>query len=379
MRHCDVVVVGAGLSGLWTARQLARRGVGVILADARSVVDDRVRTTGIFVRRTLEDYELPAGVLGRPIRRVVLYSPKGRALEMESRYDEFRVADMRALCRALLDDCMRAGVTWLPRTRYNGLRRADGVSFVRLGNDEVRTRFMVGADGARSKVARDLGLSTNSQFIVGIEEVYERAPAAAPSTLHCVLDPSIAPGYLAWVVHDGNQVHVGTAGDPRRFHIGPALAAFRMQAAGIADLSGAELVERRAGWIPVNGVLDRIACENGLLVGDAAGAPSPLTAGGLDPCVRLSDFGAHTIAEYLQAHSASALTKYSGRRFRARFISRRWMRACLSRATPATLELACAFLHLPGFRALAGHVFFGRGSFPDVSPRPIIRAVRHCE
>jgi flavin-dependent dehydrogenase len=52
MPRCDVLVVGAGLAGLWTARRLAGAGLDVLLVDGRAGVDQQIRTTA-FVRRTL--------------------------------------------------------------------------------------------------------------------------------------------------------------------------------------------------------------------------------------------------------------------------------------------------------------------------------------
>jgi flavin-dependent dehydrogenase len=130
----------------------------------------------------------------------------------------------------------------------------------------------------------------------------------------------------------------------------------------------------------VGGVLRRIANSRGLLVGDAAGAVSPLTAGGLDPCIRLSSLAAAVVADYLETGDAAALARYSGRRFRARFVSRLWMRRLLAAAgSPALVEAGCALLRLPPFDALARHVFFGRGSFPDVSGEAAVRARARAE
>jgi flavin-dependent dehydrogenase len=133
-------------------------------------------------------------------------------------------------------------------------------------------------------------------------------------------------------------------------------------------LSRARLVERRGGRIPVGGVLPRIANSHGLLIGDAAGAVSPLTAGGLDPCMRLSSFAASVIAAYLDGGDATALLPYSGDLFRARFVSRLWMRRLIANVRqPALIELACAAMRLPVLNSFAWHVFFGRGSFPDMN------------
>ncbi|HVF87908.1 MAG TPA: hypothetical protein VM866_09970, partial [Pyrinomonadaceae bacterium] len=146
-----------------------------------------------------------------------------------------------------------------------------------------------------------------------------------------------------------------------------ALEAFRVSVADLIDLSAARRVERRGGRIPVGGVVRRIANRHGLLVGDAAGAVSPLTAGGLDPCMRLSALAASVITEYLRTSDPAALASYSGDLFRARFTSRLWMRRLMSSIQhPSLLELGCAVLRLPLLRGAAAHVFFGRGSFPDV-------------
>lgn len=57
---------------------------------------------------------------------------------------------------------------------------------------------------------------------------------------------------------------------------------FSASVPGLAGVERPGTVERRAGPIPVGSLLRRISCADGLLVGDAAGAVSPLTAGGLD-------------------------------------------------------------------------------------------------
>jgi flavin-dependent dehydrogenase len=281
---------------------------------------------------------------------------------------------MGPLYRRWLERCSRAGVEWSPGTAYlSGEPRAGGATLNLLSGRRavpVRARFVVGADGARSRVARDLGLDRNRRWIAGLEEVLPGAPLDGPPAFHVFLDPALAPGYIAWVVNDGEEAHVGVGGHPGFFDPRRALDSFRASLRGIIDLSGARVAERRGGLIPVGGVLRRLACPSGLLVGDAAGAPSPLTAGGLDPCLRLSALAASVIGDHLASGDPQALTAYSGDRFRARFISRLWMRGAMDRLRhPLLLELACAALRAPTLSALARHIFFGRGSFPDITVR----------
>ena len=354
METVDVLVVGAGLAGLHTARLLALQGLDVLVVDRRSTLATGIRTTGIFVRRTLEDFELPERHLGPAVRRVMLYPPSLRApVELLSSRDEFRVADMPGIYAHALS-----------RARLAGARVCLGTPYPM---ENLTARFTIGADGARSTVARRLGLDVNRDLIVGVEEVYPVAGSSRPPTFHCVLDPRLAPGYLAWVVDDGQHAHVGLAGRPDRL-AAPLPRLLRAFADGFPGLPApAGPVHRRGGPIPVGGVLRRLVCPDGLLVGDAAGAVSPLTAGGLDPCLRMSELAAAVIVEYLRGGDEHALRRYNGSGLRAWFRGRLLLRRGLAsvRSTAAAETVVAMLRHRAGRRA-AARILFGDGSFPDV-------------
>lgn len=362
----DVAVIGAGLAGLRCARLLATRGLRVVILDRKSSVAAPVQTTGIFVRKTWEDFPLPEEQLGPPIRDVVLYSPARRSIALRAARGEFRVGRMSWLYLRLLEQCSSAGVRWMPSSRFVSFD-GEEVTFVRHQREErLRARFIIGADGARSAVAAALGLDRNRELLVGVEEIVP--PISREPVLHCFLDPRLAPGYIAWVANDGEEAHVGVAGHANRgWDAARALHMFR----NTLPFPTGRTIERRGGLIPVGGMLRRIASERGLLVGDAAGAVSPLTAGGLDGAMRLSALAADVTAAYLEGGDAEALRGYTGDRFRARFLTRRWMRKTINAmTTPLLAEAAFAMLRLA--RPLAEHVFFARGSFPEVEAAPLV-------
>jgi flavin-dependent dehydrogenase len=364
----DVVVLGAGLAGLQTARLAARGGASVLLIDARRRITDGVRTTGIFVRRTFEDFPALHPFLGAPIRSIGLHSPAGQTIDLASDRDEFRVGRMRPLYEAMLQQAIAAGAQWRPATIYASLRPSHDHSDVAFRDGTVvKSRFIVAADGARSRVARDLGLDQNSDWITGVESVFSSESNTAPR-FDCWVDPQIAPGYLAWIVDDGEEMHVGVGGNRARFDPASALDAFEGRMRREGRLHRALPIERRGGLIPVNGVLRRIANTRGLLVGDAAGAVSPLTAGGLDACMRLSAHAASVLLEALR--NGTTLERYDGSAFRTRFASRLAMRQAFDLATrsPAAIELGFAVARSALMRRAVRHVFFGRGSFPDAPP-----------
>lgn len=381
MKLYDAIVVGAGLAGLQCTRLLAGHGLEVALIDRKQSLAEGVHTTGIFVRRSLEDFALPAAHMGPAIRDVTIYSPSRRTVELRSPHEEFRIGRMGPLYERLLKDCRAAGATWMGGTSFVSATETPPGSTVKLrgaeGEFELQTRMIVGADGTNSRVARELGLSENRRWIVGYEEVYHRDTPAGDPRLHCFFDRNYAPGYIAWVADDCHGLHVGVGGYGRKFQPPAALERFRESITDLIPLDGAKLIERRGGRIPVGSVLPRLTCPRGLLLGDAAGAVSPLTAGGLDPCLRLSELAATTVHAFLKSGGdVSQLAAYDGQKFRKRYRARRALRSIYDLAgSNAILELGFRVLRSAAGQAVARRIFFGNGSFPTITA-PEYRAAR---
>jgi flavin-dependent dehydrogenase len=369
-RTIDVLVVGAGLAGLHTARLLAERGLDVMVAERRRTLATGIRTTGIFVRRTLDSFDLPDHLFGPGIRDVVLYPPSRRSpVRLTSGRVEYRVADMVGVYAYAHRAAEAAGARVELGLRYAGVSG----ELVRFADaPPIAAKFVIGADGAHSRVARDLGLDVNRRFLVGAEIVHPIASGTMVPVFHCVLDPRIAPGYLGWVIDDGKHAHIGIAGYRKAMRKGVRhlLEEFAADAPGRFEPTGP--IEGRGGPIPVGGILRRLANPAGLLVGDAAGAVSPLTAGGLDPCLRMSELAAEVTAEYLRTGDPRVLRQYDGNALRTRFRGRLLLRQAFAgiRSTAAA-EAAIALMRGRTGGTMAARVLFGDDSFPDVTFQPV--------
>src|SRR5262249_18201397 len=158
----DLAIVGASFAGLVAARTAAMRGLKVLVIDAKREAGHRVATTGILVKEAAEEYEVPH----RFTRRVHggrAYAPSLSHIDLFAPAYFFLTTDTAGLLRWLCAEAERAGAQVLWGARFTGGGWADGVfRFAGLG---VSARYVLGADGARSAVARHLRLGRNTRFL----------------------------------------------------------------------------------------------------------------------------------------------------------------------------------------------------------------------
>src|SRR4030095_1585376 len=102
------------------------------------------------------------------------------------------------------------------------------------------------------------------------------------------------------------------------------MAAFLEKIAPIADFRRLKPVGVRAGMIPCGGLVSPLAARRVLLVGDAAGMVSPLTAGGIHTALRHGLAAGFAVADYLngKAEDPSVSFVRSYPRFRTKRVLR---------------------------------------------------------
>ena len=167
--------------------------------------------------------------------------------------------------------------------------------------EERTTRYLVGADGPSSRVAKQLNLGQNKQFLFGVEHEYAGLEIEQPDKLHCFISRRLAPGYIAWVVAGVGVVQVGLARRVRgdRTRINDVMEKFLQRVSGIFDFRDVAPTSVRAGMIPCGGLVHPVANRRALLVGDAAGMVSPVTAGGIHTALKHGSEAGHAIADFL--------------------------------------------------------------------------------
>jgi flavin-dependent dehydrogenase len=346
----DLLIVGASFAGLAAARTAASRGLSVAVVEAKPDVGSRLHTSGILVREAIEEIDLPHR-LTRTVPGVRLYAPDLTSVDLFSPGYAFFTTDTPELLRWMAHEARAAGAHILYGTRFTGATRAGDL--IRLNGIDLSCRYLVGADGARSRVAEAFGLSRNTRFLAGVELELEPDGSLDPRVLHCFLDSRLAPGYIAWAAPGPDAIQLGLAvADGRK----PDLAAFLAHTEPMFGWSRMKVRGRRGGLIPCGGSLRRIAAPGVLLIGDAAGWVSPMTGGGIRLAFRYGRRAASLIADHLM--NGGAAPEIALAREVPRFAAKRLLRRALDLAPPNVLfNLALATAPM---RAVAERIYFHR-------------------
>ena len=167
----DVVIVGARCAGAATAMLLARGGHDVVMVDRATFPSDTLSTHAIarggvvqLHRWGLLDAVVASGA--PPIRRVEFCTGDQPVVRtVKDRYGvDFLVAPRRHVLDPLIQGAaVDAGARLRPSVTVTGVvRNAAGRVIGITGRDgegpiEVHARFVVGADGLKSRVARSVG------------------------------------------------------------------------------------------------------------------------------------------------------------------------------------------------------------------------------
>jgi flavin-dependent dehydrogenase len=354
--HCDVLVLGAGPAGSALANQLARGGFDVLLADKKAF--PREKPCGEFLSPACTPYlealglQQPLAALGpRLVRSMQLHGYGALA------HGHFRPVGTQAATAGIgfgvqrtrfdhlvLAAAERAGARWLPRHACVSLQRdANGRVIGAMLRDasgalrSCRARWVVGADGVHSLVARTLGVQRPTPWLDQFALVAHFAGVQPQPAAEVHLFPG---GFFAATTVDAGVFSVNLI-VPRCTLRDRGAADWDTFVAGHFDrapafarrLAGGQRLQPWRGIGPLAYTTRRQTFAGAALVGDACGYVDPLTGEG----IYFALFGARALgcalteALHDPSRATPALAAYADRR-RREVGPRLWAAAALQRA-----------------------------------------------
>lgn len=335
----DVIVVGAGIAGCVTAYRLATAGHSVVLIERGEAPGSKNLSGGVLYSRALEQVFpdlLTAAPIERRITRNHIQFLNGTS-SVGVDYRDDRLADpvnAVTVLRAKLDpwlaeQCEAAGVFLMPGVRVDGvLTKGGAVVGVRAGEDELRARVVVAADGVNSFLARDAGLrraEPTNHLAVGVkavvslpeERLRERfALTGDEGAAYAVVgDCTLGIGGGGFLYTNRDSVSIGVvlrlddlvAKGARSADVFEHFLGHRFVA---PLLEGGEIAEYGSHLVAEGGLamVGKIETDGMIVVGDAAGLTlnTGLTVRGMDLAAASGIAAAQGIGEALAARDTSA-------------------------------------------------------------------------
>ncbi len=306
----DVVVVGGGPSGATAATDLAKCGRSVLLLDR----DGRIKPCGGAIPPVLvREFGIPEHLLVARATAARIVSPTEQHAHMPVDGGYVGMVDREVFDAFLRDRAVEAGAT-LRRGVFECVTRdQDDTAVVRYAPAEggvaveVRARAVIGADGARSNVAKQCVKGADHvKYVFAYHEIV-RAPAASETYDGARCDVyyqgTLSPDFYAWIFPHGDTMSIGTGSARKGFGLRPAVGALR-RATGLDRL---ETIRREGAPIPLRPMKRWDNGRDVVLAGDAAGVVAPASGEGIYYAMLGGRLAADAVEALCATGNASAL------------------------------------------------------------------------
>jgi len=289
----DVIVVGGGPVGGYTACQLADQGFGVGLFEEDDEVGKEVICTGVIGTEAFKQFNLPRTAILSRIKSIIFFSPSFLTFDYTPSDAFAYVVDRHIFDSKILELAREKGVEVHLGRQVRRIKINENLAEVEIGNEDssqtVQTRILVLATGIKYQLHKSLGLRPPPAFLQGVQVETEVKDL---SSTEIYLGSEVSPGSFAWVVPLNHQrARIGLLTEKRgTFYLNNFLKSRFKDRINEQD---PKIFQKSIAHGPVQrSVSDRV-----LVVGEAAGQVKTTTGGGIYYGLLCSEIAAEVLKQ----------------------------------------------------------------------------------
>ena len=327
MEEYDVVIAGGSISGLMSAREIAKNGHSVLVLEEGFEVGTPDHCGGLVSKSALNDMGIDPTqkAFDSMITSALIFSPNGKQIEINSGKQEVTVVNRRELDKQVALQAQQAGAEIRVKTSFKEKTKHG----VRTSVDEIGCKILVDCRGISALInnQRD-GILLSAQY-----EIY--ADWITDGKVEVYFDQIKYPGFFAWIIPSGKGVgKVGVAG--KEINVSNTIEQF------LKSKGKYSTIRKIFAPIWIKGPIKDFVSTNVVIVGDAAGQAKPTTAGGIYSCGMGGFLAGNAITKYLETNERSDLLQYQKfwhDKFGKEFEKQRLARKILEKVDNKTIDM----------------------------------------
>ena len=288
----DIIVVGGGAVGSFTALKLAKIGAKLTVFEEHETIGSPSHCAGHLSIRSLRNlglYPLPGKIVENTYSQANFYSPSGFKFSVHLAKPVTCSVNREAFDRLIADKAEAAGACFSLNSRVQSLLLENGIVKgvkVKQGDkaeEPFPAKIVVDAEGISSRLLRQTGLAglNGERLVYAVEAEVDHVTDVQMDAVEVFLGKAYAPGFYGWLMPrlDGTA-KVGLAtktGNPKAF-----LRKLMMKHPVASKLLNKAKITRMAFHpVTLGGPISKAYANGFLAVGDAASQVKPTTGGGV--------------------------------------------------------------------------------------------------
>ena len=328
----DICIIGGSIAGNYLSYLLSETNLKIAVIEEHKKIGLPLQCAGIVSQKLSRIIKLPKEVVLNRVKIAKIVAPQGKFFKISSSEEPYIID------RVALDSFIYEKVKNKENIRYFLGEKFKSFIYIKEDNQKIlmvetsrrtlESKLLIGCDGPLSLVAKSLGIKNKNLYAMQI-----RIPGNFDETEAAMYFNPNWKELFGWIVPEGNGTfRIGLASSQ---NIKKNFQMFIKQ----LNLNFEKKVDQQGGLIPY-GMMNRLAFNNILLLGDSACQVKATTGGGIimlltaanyaanciQKCFKYETFSKKIIKKYYESPCLSSI----GKELKIHYL----IRAILERLTP---------------------------------------------